>query len=208
MATQLQTLEINSHNASGIESPVTTERVFNHKKLQNKSQPIRHGHHKRFRRTRVARRKKKRLKLKKRKLKRLRSKKQKSKKQKQKFSNRNPGSFFLVHIKRTKNNTVSSLSNLFGNQRTLWTIRGGQISPGGPKGRRKTRYTQRLLFKSVVKKLLGFGAKHLVIQVKGFTASKRYIFKHFMKRRFKIVMFKDMTGIAHNGCRAPKARRV
>lgn len=163
----------------------------------NKIQPINHDHHQRFRRKPIHRRKKK----------------QKSKRQKlngqrlNKLKLSNPGNFFLIHIKRTKNNTVSSLSNLFGHQRTLWTIRGGQISPGGPKGRRKTRYTQRLLFKSVVKKLFGFGAKHLVIQVKGFSASKRYIFKHFMKR-FKIVMFKDITGIAHNGCRAPKARRV
>ena len=133
--------------------------------------------------------------------------KKRKKKQKTTTCNPNPGSFFLINIKRTKNNTVTGLSNLFGHQRTLWTIRGGQISDFGSKGRRKTRYTQRMLFKSVVKKLLGFGAKHLVIQVKGFSASKRYIFKHFIKR-FKIVMFKDITGIAHNGCRAPKARRV
>lgn len=118
-----------------------------------------------------------------------------------------PSSFCLVYIKRTKNNTLCSVSNLFGRQRTWWNIRGGQINPGGAKGRRKTRYSQRMIFKTAVEKLLGFGFKHLVIQVKGGTVSKRYIFKHFMKR-FKIVMFKDLTGIAHNGCRPPKARRV
>jgi len=202
MTTQVQTLEIKSPEILETKKASTIEKL-NDGWSQNKPQPIRHGHHQRFRRKRIDRRKKNQRQRRKKQTKNL----SRQRSNKQKRSNPNPGSFFLVHIKRTKNNTVSSLSNLFGHQRTLWTVRGGQINPGGPKGRRKTRYTQRLLFKSVVKKLLGFGAKHLVIQVKGFTASKRYIFKHFMKR-FKIVMFKDITGIAHNGCRAPKARRV
>ena len=118
-----------------------------------------------------------------------------------------PGTFCTLSVVRSKNNTHCSISNLFGRQKTLWSYRGGQVNPGGPTGRRKTRYTQRNVFKAAVEKLLGFGFKNLVVFVKGHTVSKRYIFKNFTKR-FKIVLFKDFTGVCHNGCRPPKVRRV
>jgi ribosomal protein S11 len=119
------------------------------------------------------------------------------------LSNRLPSRFGLVYINKTKRNTHCSISNLFGRQATKWSIRGGQITGSG----RKTRYTLRNVLQATVKKLLALGFDRLVLQVKGFMLNKQNIYKTFY-RRFKIVLFKFNPGIAHNGCRAPKVRRL
>lgn len=116
--------------------------------------------------------------------------------------------FCLVSFKKTKNNAYCVISQLFGVQKTLWSISGGMVhSYAKTNGRRKTRFTVRMIFKFVLEKLYALGFKYLVIHTSGTTISKRYVFKNFYKR-FKIVLLKDRTGNAHNGCRAPSVRRV
>jgi small subunit ribosomal protein S11 len=116
--------------------------------------------------------------------------------------------FCLLHFKKTKNNTYCTISRLFGRQKTLWSISGGIVNSGSKtNGRRKTRFTQRMVFKYTLEKLLGLGFKYLVIHCSSPALSKRYIFKNFYKR-FKIVLLKDLTPYAHNGCRASNIRRV
>jgi ribosomal protein S11 len=115
--------------------------------------------------------------------------------------------FCCITIKKTKNNIYCNISHLFGHQKTLWSVSGGQVKASHSNGRRKTRFVQRMIFKNAVEKLLGLGFKYLVIHCSGPALSKRYVFKNFYKR-FKIVMLKDFTSIAHNGCRASSVRRV
>ena len=117
--------------------------------------------------------------------------------------------FGLVHIRKTKNNTHCSISRLFGNQRTLMTISGGQTPGLGSKsnGRRKSRYCQRMIFKAITEKLLGFGFKFLAIHSIGSSISKRYVFNNFY-RKFRIILLKDIICLAHNGCRPPSARKL
>lgn len=118
------------------------------------------------------------------------------------------GEFCCLHFKKTKNNAYCVISQLFGRQKTLWRISGGMVhAQSKTNGRRKTRFTQRMIFKAALEKLLSMGFKYLVIHCSGTTISKRYIFRNFYKR-FKIVLLKDKTGNAHNGCRAPNVRRV
>lgn len=116
--------------------------------------------------------------------------------------------FCCLMFKKTKNNAHCVISQLFGRQKTIWRISGGMVhGHSKTNGRRKTRFTQRMIFKAALEKLLALGFKYLVIHCSGTTISKRYIFKNFYKR-FKIVLLKDKTGNAHNGCRAPNVRRV
>lgn len=114
--------------------------------------------------------------------------------------------FCLMAFKKTKNNTYCTLSRLFGLQNTLWTISGGYASGSKVNGRRKTRFTQRMVLNYAFEKLCGLGFKYLVIHCSGSAISKRYLFKPFY-RRFKIVLLKDLTGVPHNGCRASNVRR-
>lgn len=124
------------------------------------------------------------------------------------LKNTQPAKFCLLHINKTKNNTHCVVSNLFGKQKTLWAISGGQIKSGHKaNGRRKTRYVQRMVYASAIAKILALGFDYLVIHCKGMIASKHYIFKAFSSS-LKIILLKDLTGVAHNGCRPAKMRRV
>lgn len=86
---------------------------------------------------------------------------------------------------------------------------GGQAGGGGSraKGRRKSRFCQRMVFRAASEKLLGFGFKNLLIHCVGPQISKRYILKNFF-RRFTIVLIKDFSRVAHNGCRPRSVRRL
>ena len=64
-----------------------------------------------------------------------------------------------------------------------------------------------MVYNSAYAKILGLGFEYLVIHIKGMIASKHYIFKTFSEN-LKIILLKDNSSVAHNGCRPPKKRRV
>lgn len=116
-----------------------------------------------------------------------------------------PNLFCLISLKRTKNNTHAIISNLFGENKTLWSISAGQFKLPG--GRRKTRLSQRMVYKSCLEKALSFGYKYTVIHCRGTRGSKVRIFR-FFGEALSVLLVKDTTATAHNGCRPPKMRRV
>jgi small subunit ribosomal protein S11 len=118
---------------------------------------------------------------------------------------KNTNLFCLISINRTKNNTHAIISNLFGENKTKWSISAGQFKLPG--GRRKTRLSQRMVYKSCLEKALSFGYKFTVIHCRGTRGSKVRIFR-FFGDSLSVLLIKDTTGIAHNGCRPPKVRRV
>nr|AOC61550.1 ribosomal protein S11 [Gloeotilopsis planctonica] len=118
---------------------------------------------------------------------------------------KNPLLFGLICISSTKNNTHASISNLFGETKTKWSISAGHLKLQG--GRRKTRLSQRMVYKSCLEKALSFGYKYAVIHCKGTRGSKVRIFR-FFGNSLSVLLIKDTTGAAHNGCRPPKIRRV
>ena len=117
-----------------------------------------------------------------------------------------PEEFCLVSFKKTKNNAHLNLSRPFGDRRSLVTFSAGRGSLAPANGRRKTRWSQRLLFQRAFEKLVALGFTYLIFHVSGPTVSKRYLYKHY-GRRFKLVLVKDITGVPHNGCRPPSLRR-
>lgn len=121
------------------------------------------------------------------------------------FESKNSHLFGLISINRTKNNTHATISNLFGENKTKWSISAGQLKLQG--GRRKTKLSQRMLYKSCLEKALSFGIKYTVIHCKGSRGSKVRIFR-FFGSLLSVLLIKDTTGTAHNGCRPPKMRRV
>jgi ribosomal protein S11 len=117
-----------------------------------------------------------------------------------------PNQFILVHINKTKNNTHCVVSTMLGEKKTLWSMSGGRVSKIAS-GRRKSRYVQRMIFQATINKLLGLDVKYVVLHCKGTIISKRYILKTF-NSRIRVILFKDMTNIAHNGTRPTSRRRV
>jgi small subunit ribosomal protein S11 len=119
-----------------------------------------------------------------------------------------PDCFCLIHITRTKNNTHATISNLFGIEKTKWVISAGQLSSSlKSKGGRKTKFSQRLVYKTSIEKALGLGYKFAVIHCKGDRGSKTRIYRMFSDA-LTVLLLKDTTGLAHNGCRPPKMRRI
>jgi small subunit ribosomal protein S11 len=118
---------------------------------------------------------------------------------------KNKNLFCLISIKRTKNNTHTTISNLFGGSKTRWSISAGQLKLPG--GRRKTRLSQRLIYKSCLEKAISFGYKFAAIHCKGTRGSKVRIFRSFGPS-LGVLLIKDTTSAAHNGCRPRKVRRV
>jgi len=120
---------------------------------------------------------------------------------------KDPRLFSLISIKRTKNNTHATIANLFGEIKTKWAISAGQLKLSG--GRRKTRLSQRILYKTCLEKALSLGYKYSLIHCQGTRGSKVRIFRSFSsKNDMSVLLIKDTTGVAHNGCRPPKVRRV
>ena len=88
-----------------------------------------------------------------------------------------PDCFCLIHITRTKNNTHTVISNLFGIEKTKIILSAGLLSSGSKsKGGRKTKFSQRLVYKTTIEKALGLGYKFAVIHCKGDRGSKTRIF--------------------------------
>jgi small subunit ribosomal protein S11 len=121
---------------------------------------------------------------------------------------KNSNLFCLINIYRTKNNTHAHLSTLFGENKTIKSFSAGIFTSSfTTKGRRKTRLSQRMVYKSCLEKALGYGYKHAVIHIKGSRGSKVRIFR-FFGEELNLLLIKDTSGVAHNGCRPPKRRRI
>lgn len=119
-----------------------------------------------------------------------------------------PSQFCLIHVNKTKNNLHCVISTLFGQKKTLWSISGGRISGGiRSNSRRKTRYTQRMVYNAVVEKIFGLGLRYLVLHCKGTIPSKRFILKTF-SQHFTVLLLKDSTSVAHNGTKPRTKRRL
>jgi ribosomal protein S11 len=77
--------------------------------------------------------------------------------------------------------------------------------------RRNTRFSFRKVLLATMDKLLELGFTNLVFQVKGAMLNKKFLFKNLNLNKhkcFRIMLFKQNPGIAHNGCRPKKVRRL
>lgn len=134
-------------------------------------------------------------------------KQQNNKESLQRLKRIQPHKFCLVHINKTKNNIHCAISSIFGKQKTLWSVSGGQVGSARLNSRRKTRYVQRIVYKATIEKMFGLGLQYVILQCKGTIPSKRYFFKIF-NEFFTILLVKDLTNVAHNGTKPRNKRRI
>ena len=110
----------------------------------------------------------------------------------------------LVHILASFNNTTVSITDLRGN--VLSWSSGGRC---GFKGSRKsTAYAGTIVSQEACKVALGFGLHEVEILVQGPGSGRESAIRAVQAAGLAISGIKDITPIAHNGCRARKARRV
>ncbi len=110
----------------------------------------------------------------------------------------------IAHVKATFNNTIITITD--PNGETLCTDSGGTI---GFKGARKatpfaaTRAAERCAAK--VKRL---GMREVEVRVKGPGGGRESAITALEHNGLRVTAVEDHTPIPHNGCRAPKRRRV
>lgn len=109
-----------------------------------------------------------------------------------------------VYINSSYNNTIITLTNKNGDV-LGWTSAGGI----GFKGTKKaTPFAASKVAENVSLIAKKVGIEKLSVFVKGIGSGRESAIRSFAARGFDIVSIKDETPIPHNGCRAPKTRRV
>lgn len=111
----------------------------------------------------------------------------------------------VVHIQSTYNNTLISATDPTGNVME-WSS-AGRIGYSGAK--KATPYAAQEVVRDLVKRLEPFQVKEIDVEVKGIgTARESSIRALASQGGFSILSIRDVTPVPHNGCRAPRRRRV
>jgi len=110
----------------------------------------------------------------------------------------------VVHIQATFNNTIVTVTDPAGN-----TISWSSAGVKGFKGSRKsTPFAAGLVAEDAVRKAMDHGLKAAGIQVTGPGSGRESALRAVANCGVRITYIRDVTPIPHNGCRAPKKRRV
>ncbi|MFA7169784.1 MAG: 30S ribosomal protein S11 [Candidatus Paceibacterota bacterium] len=109
-----------------------------------------------------------------------------------------------VHIKSTYNNTVVTLTDLNG-EVISWSSAGLLGFKGAKKA---TPYAATNIINSLLEKTKKVGLKEVEVFVKGIGSGRDSAIRAIAANGLSILSISDVTPIPHNGCRAPKLRRV
>jgi len=113
--------------------------------------------------------------------------------------------FACIHA--TFNNTIISITDLQGNV-LAWSSAG---SNGFKGSRKKTQYAAQVAAQTAGIQALQLGIKKVGVIINGPGSGREVAIKGLHKNGkgiLRIVSIEDKTGVPHNGCRAPKRRRV
>ena len=110
----------------------------------------------------------------------------------------------IAHINSSFNNTKVLISDVQGNA-IAWSSSGTM----GFKGSRKaTPYAAQLAAEDAGKKAQEHGMKSLDVHVQGPGSGRESALRALSAIGMNVTSIRDVTPIAHNGCRPPERRRV
>jgi len=110
----------------------------------------------------------------------------------------------VAHVNSSFNNTMITISDAQGN-----TISWSSAGHCGFKGSRKsTPYAAQMAAEDAGRKAQEHGVRTLDVLVQGPGGGRESALRALQVVGFTISSIKDVTPIAHNGCRPPKRRRV
>ncbi len=110
----------------------------------------------------------------------------------------------VAHVHATFNNTIVTITDPVGNV-LAWSSSGVQGFKGSRKGTPFAAQTAAQVAGNAVKE---HGVRSLDVRVKGPGAGRESSIRALQAAGIEIKSIKDVTPIPHNGCRAPKRRRV
>ena len=110
----------------------------------------------------------------------------------------------IAHIHASFNNTIITITDRQGN-----TLSWGTSGAAGFKGSRKsTPFAAQVAGESAGKAAQECGVKNLEVRIKGPGPGRESAVRALNALGLKITSISDVTPVPHNGCRAPKRRRI
>ena len=109
-----------------------------------------------------------------------------------------------VHIKSSFNNTVVTFTDMAGN--VLSWSSSGKLGFKGSK--KSTPFAAQSSVEDAAKVAKDYGIKTVEVYVKGPGYGREAAIRTLQKLEIGVSLIKDVSPIAHNGCRPPKIRRV
>lgn len=109
-----------------------------------------------------------------------------------------------AYIQATYNNTIVTLTDQNGN--VLSWASAGLCGFKGPK--KSTPYAAGIVVKSASEKVADYGLQEVNVFVRGVGSGREAAVRALNANGLNVLSIKDTTPIPHNGCRAPKPRRV
>ena len=110
----------------------------------------------------------------------------------------------VVHLKSSFNNTIVTITDQEGN--TLSWASAGNV---GFKGSRKsTPFAAQMAAEACARRAMEHGVRRVEVVVKGPGSGRETAIRSIQNTGIEVTGIKDVTPQPHNGCRAPKRRRV
>ncbi len=109
-----------------------------------------------------------------------------------------------VHIRSSFNNTMVTITDVFGNALS-WASSGGLGFRGS---RKSTPFAAQMAAETAAKAAMEHGLKSVEVYVKGPGSGREAAIRALQTVGLDVSLIKDVTPIPHNGCRPPKRRRV
>ena len=108
------------------------------------------------------------------------------------------------HIQASFNNTIVTITDLSGA-----VVAWGSAGTAGFKGSRKsTPYAAALAADGAAKRAMEHGMRQIEVFVKGPGSGREQAIRSLQAAGLEVSAITDVTPLPHNGCRAPKRRRV
>ncbi len=109
-----------------------------------------------------------------------------------------------AYIQASFNNTIVTLTDPNGN--TITWASAGNCGFKGPK--KATPYAASVIVKKVAEASAQYGVKDVHVFVSGIGNGRDGALRALNSTGFNVLSIKDLTPVAHNGCRPRRARRV
>lgn len=109
-----------------------------------------------------------------------------------------------AYVHASYNNTIITVTDQNGN--VLGWSSAGKVGFRGPK--KATPYAASVIVKDVCDKVRDTGLREVNVYVQGVGSGREAAVRALHANGINVLAIKDMTPIPHNGCRAPKRRRV
>jgi small subunit ribosomal protein S11 len=110
----------------------------------------------------------------------------------------------LAYVQATFNNTIVTFTDPAGNA-IAWSSAGVMSFKGS---RKSTPFAAQIVAEDAAKKAMEHGMRQVGVFVKGPGTGRESALRAIAGAGLRITHIKDVTPIAHNGCRPPKRRRV